>query len=95
MIVNWIKENRPPAGEAGSACSAQTKCTDAAHCCGTLTPAANAEGATEGEVTGACADKETGTFTNAILGIEYTHICGAKQLIASSTALLAAAFSLM
>jgi len=92
LTAAWISSNTPAAGAAGSACSKTSKCTDKLHCCGTATPnsAATANGAVE--LTGVCATKSTGSYTNEELGLTYTHVCGAKALIATATTLLAAAY---
>lgn len=93
LTVAWVKDNKPVAGEAGSACSASNKCTDKTHCCGTATPKGNAAGSTDGQIEGVCASK-TGTLTFPKIGKEYTHVCGAKALIAGAATLLAAAYAL-
>lgn len=85
LIAAWTETNKPAAGEEGSACSATKKCTGAGHCCGTATPKSSADG---DEITGVCASKTAGTFTSG-LGIAYTHVCGAKSLLAGAATLAA------
>lgn len=86
LAVAWLDDNKPAAGEPGSSCG--TGCTTDGHCCGTSTPKDNADGVTDGQATNVCS--ATTGWTDG-LGTEYTHVCAAKKLIATATALFAVA----
>jgi hypothetical protein len=90
LTAAWVEANAPDAGTEGGACSASAPCTVEPLCCGTATPTSNAVGVTTGEITGICADK---TYTDG-LAREYGHVCAAKALLASATAIFAAALLL-
>jgi len=85
----WLEDNKPAAGEAGSSCAAGGSCTTSTHCCGTSTPSDNAAGVTDGQLSNTCAT--TAGWTNG-LGTSYNHVCAANKLIATATAIFAAAY---
>jgi len=91
LTAAFIKDNAPAAGEEGSDCgTGPDKCTTETHCCGTATPKENAAGVTTDQIETICAVESTGEYTDS-LGREYKHECnGAKALLASATAVLAA-----
>jgi len=92
LAAAFIKDKRPDAGAEGSSCSKETKCTNAAHCCGTAKPVANAF--VTPAIEGICVSSTSGTYTDG-LGREYTHTCGARALIATAAAAVTMAYSLM
>jgi len=85
-----MDKNKPTGAAEGAPCTLTT-CGAATQCCGTSTPEANAVGVTDGQLKDVCVDKTTLKYTDG-LGREYSHQCGAKALLASASALLAAAF---
>lgn len=77
----------PAAGTEGGSCSAEKKCTDAKHCCGTGT---RKDGDKEVKLEGICMDSTSKKYKR--FEFEYTATCGAKSMLASATALFAAAY---
>jgi len=86
LAVAWLDDNKPAAGEPGSSCG--SGCTTEGHCCGTSTPKENASGDTAGQATNVCST--TSGWIDG-LGTKYTHVCAAKKLLATATALFAVA----
>jgi len=92
LSAAWLKANPPKAGEMGFSClppAAKTAC--GTMCCGNATPKGNDFSVTTGQLKMVCGSKTTEVFKNA-LGDEFIFKCGAKHLVASAGAILAAAY---
>lgn len=87
LTAAWYTSNTVAAGEAGSVCSAEGKCTGTNHCCGTST-GAGVDGRVQENT---CADLTTLSWKDD-LGVVYTHVCGASKLMVAITAALSAAY---
>lgn len=74
-------------GAEGGFCSAEEKCTSDKHCCGT---GISKDGDQELKLEGICFDSTTLKYKR--FEFEYDGTCGAKSMLASATALLAAAY---
>lgn len=61
-------------------------------CCGTATPPADAPVGYDDSAEGVCASKATGTIAVGPLQVVYTHVCGAKALLATAATTIAAAY---
>jgi len=91
LAAAWLSENAPTAGEAGSSCETDA-CTDSTHCCGTSTPRSGAY--VTPTLDNICVDSSTLEYTDG-LGRIYDHVCAnAMKMLATSTAALAAMYSL-
>lgn len=92
LAAAWIKDHAPSAGEAGSSCAGELKCTFEGHCCGKST---RVDGAFVNEpLESICADKTTLKFSDD-LGREYTHVCELANKLMVGTAAVLATLSLM
>ena len=94
LTAAFMESNKPAAGsgDEGADCAGETATCGESQCCGVSTPKGNAVGVTDGQLEDICVDSTTKKYTDG-LGREYTHLCdGAKALLASASALVAAVY---
>lgn len=92
LVAAFMKDNAPASGKDGSTCSGETECGVETQCCGVSTPEGNSVGVTTGQLDDICVDKTSLKYTDG-LGRQYKHMCdGAKALLASASALIAATY---